>query len=378
MADVLGGIGLGGPEIDAFCLYYDVTDGGNWEGRTILYNSVPLHAVAFRCGLSDDRARSALRLGREALLDRRARSRTAPGLDDNVIASWNGLAASALAAGYRVTSSRRYLDAAVRCIEHAAFAMRSPDDDDDDDGSGGVSRVARPGRDPVPGGLDDHAHCANALLDVFEAVPDARYLERAAELGGLVCRRFWHDDAGGFFMTAGGEGGRASHRLVVRPRSRHDLSVPSGSSAATRALARLHQFTGDAEFGRVAGRALALHAREAAENPFAFGYLVNAACSLVDDPPEVTVVNAGASPEIAGALRLMYLPGSPLVEVSSEAQLGRLARYPYFEGKPYRDRTEVYVCRAGACSAPMSSLGQVSAALGAAGPRDAVPEAARP
>ena len=374
VADALGGAGLGGAEIDAFCLYYDVTDGGNWEGRTILYNSVPLHAVAFRCGLSDDRVRSALRIGCEALLGRRARTRAAPGLDDNVIASWNGLAASALAAGYRVTSSRRYLDAAVRCVEHAAFAMRSPDGDDK--GGGGISRIARPGRDPVPGGIDDYAHCANALLDVFEAAPDARYLERAAELGGLVCGRFWDDDAGGFFMTEGGENGRAAaaaHRLVVRPRSRHDLSIPSGSSAAARALARLHLFTGNAEFGRVAGRAFASRAREAAENPFAFGYLVNAACSLVDEPPEVTVVNAAASPEIARALRLMYLPGSPLVEVSGAAQLERLARYPYFAGKTYGDRTEVYVCRGGSCSAPMSSLGQVSAALGAAGPAAAGP-----
>ena len=367
VADALGGGGLDKAEIDAFCLYYDVTDGGNWEGRTILYNSAPLHAVAFRCGLADDRVREALRIGREALLGRRAGTRTAPGLDDNVIASWNGLAASALAAGHRVSSSGPYLDAAVRCIDHAAFAMRAP--------GGGISRVARPGRDPVPGGLDDHAHCANALLDVFEAAPEAKYLERAAELGGLMCGRFWDEDAGAFFMTesSGDRRGAPARRLIVRPRSRYDLSVPSGSSAAARALARLHLFTGDAEFGRVAGRALASQARAAAENPFAFGYLVNAACSLVDDPPEVTVINAGASPEIVRKVRSMYLPGSPVVEVSSARQLARLSRYPYFAGKPYGDQTAVYVCRAGTCSPPLSSLGQVSAALAAAGQKTAPP-----
>ena len=365
---------LSDAEADAFCAYYDVTDGGNWEGRTILCNSAPLHAVAFRFGIGDDAARAALRAGRARLLAHRARTREAPGLDDNVIASWNALAASALAAGHRVTAGKEYLDAAAACVERVAFGMRGP--------GGGVSRVARPGRDAIPGGLDDHAHCANALLDVFEAAPDARYLERAAELGRLVCERFWDEESGGFFMTAGGEGagggegeGPARRGLVVRPRSRHDLSVPSGGSAAVLALARLHAFTGEAEPGRVAARALAAQAREAAESPFAFGHLLCAAFSLVDDPPEVTIVNPAAS-DIARRILSMYLPGSPVVSVQSAGQLSALSRHPYFAGKPFGDRTEVYVCRAGACSAPMSSLGQVEAEL--AGERAAGGAAPRP
>ena len=361
---------LSAAEADAFCAYYDVTDGGNWEGRTILCNSAPLHAVAFRFGIGDDAAREALRAGRERLLEHRARTREAPGLDDNVIASWNALAASALAAGHRVSPGRGYLDAAARCMDRVAFGMRSA--------GGGVSRVARPGRDAIPGGLDDHAHCANALLDVFEAAPEERYLERAAELGRIMRDRFWDEDSGGFFMTADGGGGGggedgggeegkgpAQRGLVVRPRSRHDMSVPSGGSAAVRALMRLHAFTGEAEPGRVAARALAAQAREAAENPFAFGHLLSAAFSAVDDPPEVTIVNPGAS-DIAGRVLSMYLPGSPVVTISSAGQLASLSRHPYFAGKPFGDRTEVYVCRAGACSAPLDSLDGVEAELAGA------------
>ena len=352
-----GGRGaLSAAEADAFCAYYDVTDGGNWEGRTILCNSAPLHAVAFRFGIGDDAAREALRAGRAKLLEHRGRTREAPGLDDNVIASWSALAASALAAGHRVSPARGYLDAAARCAERVAFGMRDAE-------GGGVSRVARRGRDPVPGGLDDHAHCANALLDVFEARPEERYLERAAELGRLVCGRFWDEESGGFFMTAdSGGGGDGNGGLVVRPRSRHDMSVPSGGSAAVRALMRLHAFTGEAEPGRVAARALAAQAREAAENPFAFGHLLCAAFSAVDCPPEVTIVNPAAS-DIAKRVLSMYLPGSPVVTVPSAGHLAAVSRYPYFAGKPFGDRTEVYVCRAGACSAPMDTLGQVEAEL---------------
>ena len=36
-----------GRDFDAFCLYYDVTDGGNWESKTILCNNVDISSVHF-------------------------------------------------------------------------------------------------------------------------------------------------------------------------------------------------------------------------------------------------------------------------------------------------------------------------------------------
>ena len=34
-------------DADVFCLYYDVTDGGNFEGHTILNNSIAMSSMAF-------------------------------------------------------------------------------------------------------------------------------------------------------------------------------------------------------------------------------------------------------------------------------------------------------------------------------------------
>ncbi|MFB5628806.1 MAG: thioredoxin domain-containing protein, partial [Nitrosarchaeum sp.] len=39
-----------GNDADLFCLYYDVTDGGNWEGNSILCNNINISAVAFHFG----------------------------------------------------------------------------------------------------------------------------------------------------------------------------------------------------------------------------------------------------------------------------------------------------------------------------------------
>jgi len=40
-----------GKDADTFCLFYDVTDGGNWEGKSILCNNVNLSSVAFQAGI---------------------------------------------------------------------------------------------------------------------------------------------------------------------------------------------------------------------------------------------------------------------------------------------------------------------------------------
>ena len=39
-----------GNDADLFCLYYDVTDGGNWEGNNILCNNLNISTVAFNFG----------------------------------------------------------------------------------------------------------------------------------------------------------------------------------------------------------------------------------------------------------------------------------------------------------------------------------------
>ena len=44
-----------GSDADLFCLYYDVTDGGNWEGNSILCNNLNISTVAFNFGIPEER-----------------------------------------------------------------------------------------------------------------------------------------------------------------------------------------------------------------------------------------------------------------------------------------------------------------------------------
>src|SRR5262249_24283880 len=72
-----------------FQQYYDVKSGGNWEGHNIL-NRLAHPALA------DAATEAELAACRELLFEARA-PRVRPGLDDKILADWNGLMIAALA-----------------------------------------------------------------------------------------------------------------------------------------------------------------------------------------------------------------------------------------------------------------------------------------
>ena len=62
-----------GKDADVFCLFYDVTDGGNFEGKTILCNNLALSSVAFKFGKTEDEVKKILDDGAQKLLEIRSK-----------------------------------------------------------------------------------------------------------------------------------------------------------------------------------------------------------------------------------------------------------------------------------------------------------------
>ena len=335
-----------GDDAELFCLFYDVTDGGNWEGKSILCNNINMSSVAFHFGVSEKEADEKLKACSEKLLAERSK-RTAPGLDDKIITSWNALMITAFAKCYRVVPDSRYIDAARSCI---AFIEQNLLDG---------TRLLHTFKDgaKLDGYLDDYAYFANSLLDVFEVCPDSRYLELAKELGIHLIEHFWDGKAGSFFMTSD-----YHEKLIVRPKNSYDLSVPSGNSVSCYLMLRLHSITQDKRFLDVATKIMGSHARHAAENPFGFGYLLNAIYLYVQKPTEITVLNAQDN-EVCRALNETFLPESIMVSFSNESQLDRLSGYSFFSGKKFEERTSVYVCKNFACSRPLHSVSEIESKL---------------
>src|ERR1044071_2778508 len=91
--------------------YWGVTDEGNFEGHTILSVTMERRALAARFRVSEQQVDDAIARAKRSLYDVRKR-RVWPGLDDKVLASWNGLMVRGIAEAARAFRRDDYRDAA--------------------------------------------------------------------------------------------------------------------------------------------------------------------------------------------------------------------------------------------------------------------------
>ena len=199
---------------------------------------------------------------RERLLAARA-ERVRPALDDKRLTSWNALMICALADAGAALAQPRYLDAAVACAEFLLGSMRNE--------RGRLLRTYNDGHAKIDAYLEDHAFLLEALLALFEATCQERWLLEARALADELIARFADADRGGFFSTASD-----AEALIARRKDLEDSPIPAGASSAALGLLRLAQLTGEERYERHAASVLALLHEIAPRHPSAFGHLLQA------------------------------------------------------------------------------------------------------
>jgi uncharacterized protein YyaL (SSP411 family) len=173
--------------------------------------------------------------------------------DDKILASWNGLAISALAGAAAAFGRADYLQAAEKCASFITSAMC---------GSGVLRHTYRDGRAGSMGYLEDYACVIRGLLDLGTVAPSAGYLDRARQLADAMLSRFTDGSDGLLYDAVAGD-----KYIFMRPRNLVDGAVPSGNSAAVDALLRLHAVAGDKSYKDVAEKVLMQMRRQMAEFP---------------------------------------------------------------------------------------------------------------
>ncbi|HSG09003.1 MAG TPA: thioredoxin domain-containing protein [Longimicrobiales bacterium] len=339
------------PEDDArtFMHTYDVTPGGNFEGRNILWLPHDPEAVAREEGLEPGESRDRLARARAVLLEVRAR-REAPFRDEKVLVNWNGLALRALAEAGGALDRPDYLDAARRGSAFILAALR-PD--------GRLLHTYKDGVAKIPGFLDDHAALGNALLSLHESTLEPRWLEEARWCCDEILSRFWSEEEGLLHDTA-----HDAETLFVRPRDVMDNAIPSGNSLAAELMLRAGHLFDVERYRDAARRILAREAALVQRYPSAFGRLLAAVDRLYSPPLEVALVGDPAAPETRSLLTTVLSSFHPNRTVTGrhpdgdEGAVPLLADRPPVGGKP-----TAYVCRGYSCRAPVTDVVALKAAL---------------
>ena len=167
---------------------YDVDAEGNWEGHTILNRLRPSGA-----GRRRDRG-GAGALPRNAAGSARARG-CGPGLDDKVLADWNGLMIAALAEAGLAFERADWLALAARAFAFVREQMTAPD--------GRLCHSWRAGKARHPASLDDYANLCRAALALHEATRRGRAISRRRASGSRCSTaHYWDGAGGGYFFAA--------------------------------------------------------------------------------------------------------------------------------------------------------------------------------
>jgi len=151
-------------------------------------------------------------------------------------------------------------------------------------------------------------------------------------------------------------------KLIIRPKSNYDLSLPSGNSVSAFVMLRLYHMSQEQSFLEITTKILESQAQTAAENPFGFGYLLNVLSIYLEKPVEITIINTENS-ELCKSLLTNYLPNSFMVTIQNSTQLENLSEYSFFAGKNFEDKTLVFVCKDFTCSLPLHTIDEINSHL---------------
>jgi uncharacterized protein YyaL (SSP411 family) len=321
---------LGPDDAAAATAYFGVTPEGNFEGANVLHlepsRPTPpnLESIVER-------------------LNRHRSKRVRPGLDDKVIASWNGLAIRAFAEAGAALGDKAYLDAAENAARFVNERM-TPD--------GRLKRSWRDGKLSGDGYLDDHSSMALANYALFQATGDVGWYESAERLVNQFSR--FEREGGGFYSAADD-----AEPLIKRPEDLTDNPLPSGNAMAAEALLVSSLLRGDLERRNEASAALAAVGALAERYPSMVGHHLAVAESMATGTREVAIVGEDRD-GLVEVFWSRYRPHAVLAQSSSpDSTVPLLA-----DRSPGPDTALAYVCHDFVCNLPTSSPAELELQLG--------------
>ena len=340
---------LGEEKGQEYCEYFGITRQGNFEGKNIpnlLNGNV----------ISDEFEHE------RKLLYAYRRERSRLHLDDKILTSWNALMIIAMAILYRVTGKERYLTSAERAQQFIEKNLTEQDGDR-------LFVSCRNGMHSVKGFLDDYAYYTAALISLYEASSDKRYLERAARMCRAAEEQFT-DKKGGYFLY-----GTENGRLITMPKETYDGALPSGNSVMAYCLVRLSQLMDDEDqewaeaadgglgaqkWEQRAERQLSFLSAEAEQYPAGYCMFLTALLMYLHPPQKIVVVpgdelTAGTAGNFGAETD---------AEDKKKTVMSRLPLYadvkildgPTKEYSLLNGRTTYYVCRDYKCLPPSNTI----------------------
>ncbi|NQT63142.1 MAG: thioredoxin domain-containing protein [Candidatus Marinimicrobia bacterium] len=219
-----------------------------------------------------------------------------PGLDNKILADWNGLALSALSRAASATGEQRYRQAASDLAKYLRDEIIQGDDQ--------LLHMPAAHEVKVEGFLDDYSFIIQGFRNYYETTFEAEYLKLAIQLQKTQLTKFWDQDGSGFFFTEAGDSD-----LFMRQKEIYDGAIPSGNSVAAENLYYLGRLAENPEWELLSRKIGETFSEQVNRAPRGFSALLQSTQAQVNGTREIVI--AGDLKDLADAravLRKFYDP----------------------------------------------------------------------
>ena len=352
-----------GHEAELFCIYYHITDDGNWEEEqsNVLFRKENDADLAKKLGLPADELIAKIETSRQKVFEARSH-RIRPGLDNKILASWNGLMLKGLCDAYRAFNKPAYLDTALK---NAGFILDNLVTKEgrlsriykrNDAVSLGVDlREANKKVSPTGGDLegalveakpiaflDDYVNINDAFIALYEVTFDEQWLIQAKKLTDQAIAHYYNEETGIFFYTADDD-----EQLIARKSEIMDGVTPASNSVMARNLNKLGLLFDNERYHAIADQLLKNIVPHLAKYPSAYSNWIILLQEQVFGTYEIAITGEKYESMRMG-MEKNYIPNKIILG-------GKKGSLPLLQDK-FGAATQIFICKDKTCGLPAADI----------------------
>lgn len=324
-----------GDDYTWFSKYYNVNKLGYWEnGNYILYRTTTLEEWCEENKLEVNDFEKKLESAHTRLNQRR-NERIRPGLDDKEVTSWNAMLIKGFVASGLALQDKEYLDKATQTAEWLLEYQYQKETHQ-------LYRIRKDGKSTIFGFLEDYAHTIDALIALFEAKLEVRWIKIAQDLLEFTLEHFNDTESGMFYFTD------KDTELLVRKMEINDNVIPASNSVMANNLLRIGKILQHEKYIQLANQMLSNTYDSMVT--YGSGYSNWGLLALHFTKPSYEVVISGEdAKEARYQLGKEYLPQAVFTG-SNQADSS------FLKDRSFTAKSTFYVCQDYLCNAPTQDV----------------------
>ena len=329
---------LGEEQCKIFSSVYGISKNGNFEGRNIP------NLIEKNLEDTDEDLIKKLDSCRDKLFNYREK-RIHPFKDDKILTSWNALAIVAFAYAGRVFNNEKYVNAGEKASEFILNNLLRED--------GRLLARYREDEGAHLAYLDDYAFLIWALIGLYEATFNVKYLDKAIYFNKEMIRLFWDETSAGFFLY-----GKDGEQLIYKPKESYDSAIPSGNSVAVYNMLRLSRITGDTELGEMASKTFDNFGGNVKNNLESHSFFLTAFIYSVKENKQIVIAGElgdNITREMIKEINNRFLPFTMVLLNNHGSNLNKFIPFIEHERK-IKDKTTAYICENFSCHKPVDNI----------------------